>query len=149
MAIINLDGTKIKLEQPDLDGDGKTGGIEHIKINKNIEAITQPTELGESLKELNDDTINSENRMSGIDMRSRLHHTEVSSVLALDALVALGICPSNMLSFTRQKKRLSVSIDGHGRKEIVEIVGGKRENDNKKGFGEGFKNFLGFGNGKE
>lgn len=143
---INLDGIKIKLNPPDLDGDGETGGDEQITQNlqQNIQPINQSSELGDSLKELNKDDLEAVTRMSGIDMRTRLHHSEIASILALDALVSLGVLPTKCLAFTRQKKRLAVSLEGKGRGEIVEVVAGKKEQDAKaSGFGQGVKNFMG------
>jgi hypothetical protein len=95
--------------------------------------IIQPTELGETLKELNKDELEFNTRMSGIDMRARLNSYEIMTVLALDALVGLGFLPTKCLAFTRQKKRLSVSLRGLGREDIVRIVSGKNETDAKKG----------------
>lgn len=114
--------------------------------------IIEKTEIGEALEQLNDDKIDvSDTRMSGIDMRSRLHHAEISSVLALDALVALGICPSMSLAFTRQKKRLSVSLGGQGRDDIVNVVSGKQERENSigRGIADKMKGMFGMGGQKQ
>lgn len=150
--IIIIDGVKLQVMAADLDGDGVTGGIEKVQqqiVDAGIQPIQQPTELGDTLKELNKDEIEPNTRMSGIDLRSRLHTFEISSVLALDALVSLGILPTKCLAFTRQKKRLSVSLDGKGRDDVVNIVAGKREQDAKAGFMGGFadkmKGFAGMG----
>lgn len=150
MTIIRLDGIAMRLTQPDLDHDGKTGDVEMVqqRFSQGTTNIVQPTELGESLKHLNDDSIEGETRMSGIDMRARLHPAEVASILALDALVSLRILPTRCLAFTRQKKRLSVSIAGKGRQEMVDIVAGKREQDAKMaggGFFDKIKTGLGIG----
>lgn len=150
--VITLDGIKTQLVNPDLDKDGNVGGVERITMATalDIQPIVQPTELGESLKELNEDNLSSSTRMSGIDLRSRLHETEVMFILQLDALVAMGVVPSKCLSFTRQKKRLNVSIDGKGRGEIVDIVAGKKEMEARTGFGgfvDRMKSGLGMGNG--
>lgn len=152
--IINIDGIKMELEAADLDQDGITGGVEKIQqsFGEGVTPIIQPTELGDTLKELNQDTLEPNTRMSGIDLRTRLHYAEIGSVLALDALVSLGILPTKCLAFTRQKKRLAVSIDGKGREDIVNIVAGKREQDARTGFmggmGDKFKNFMGVGGQK-
>lgn len=132
--VINLDGIKIRLTTPDLDGDGRTGGTEVIPrriADQGVSNIVQPTEIAESLRELNSDSLDPSTRMSGIDMRTRLHPAEISSVLAMDALVSLGILPTKCLAFTRQKKRLAVSLQGKGREDIVNVVSGKRELDQK------------------
>jgi len=150
MVIVKLDGVRLEVNPPDLDRDGEVGGVEHVtqRIPEGSTTnIVQPTELGDSLKHLNDDTLDTSTRMSGIDMRARLHYMEISSVLALDALVAMGVLPSRCLAFSRQKKRLSVSINGKGREEIVGIVAGKRDQDAKAGmmgsFGDKVKGFMG------
>jgi len=80
-------------------------------------------------------------------MRSRLHYAEISSVLALDSLVALKMLPVACLAVSRQKKRLAVSLDGKGRDDMVNVVSGKREQDAKVNgsFGQNIKNFMGMG----
>jgi len=147
--IVVLDGTKVELLAADLDGDGEIGGIEKITpdFDQGIQPVVQPTELGETLRELNQDDLEEHTRMSGIDMRARLHPIEVANLLALDALVALKVMPTKCLGFSRQKKRLSVSHNGLGRREIVEIVGAKNDTDARKsgGFTENIKNFMGMG----
>lgn len=117
--------------------------VQETMTNDNVIPINQSSELGDSLKELNKDDIDLHSRTSDIDLRSRLHPMEVSSILALDALVAFGVCPTKCLAFTRQKKRLSVSLMGKGRQEIVEIVGGKREQDRDTGGGGFMSKMLG------
>ncbi len=151
MVIITLDGVKTKLVPTDLDGDGVTGGIEEVqqKFSDSVTNITQGTELEGSLKELNADSINPETRMSAIDMRTRLVSFEISAVLAVDSLVALGVLPQKCLPLSTQKKRLNVSEGGKGREEMVQLVAGKREQDAKTGmmnnFGTGVKSFFGMG----
>lgn len=145
---IVLDGTKIQILNPDLDGDGEVGGTEMVSspFDEGIQPVVQPTELGDSLKELNLDNLEAHTRMSGIDMRARLHPVEVANLLALDSLVALQVMPTKCLAFSRQKKRLSVSVNGLGRREIVEVVGAKNDVDARKGgFVESMKGFMGMG----
>jgi len=136
MTRLIIDGSRVELLKPDLNKDGIVSDIENIDDNSYDEQITdisQPTELGESLRELNLDSLEADTRMSGIDMRSRLHFVEIPSILAVDTLVGFKFLPTSCLAFTRQKKRLSVSLDGKGRGEIVDIVGRKREDDVRKG----------------
>lgn len=104
-----------------------------------ITSFNQSTELGETLRELNDDSI-SDIRMSGIDMRSRLHPMEISSVLAIDTLISMGMLPERVLMLSRQKKRLSVSLNGKGRDDIVSVVSGKRDVDERM---TGLSRFMG------
>lgn len=126
MVKLEIDGIKAWVDEP------SQKEVEVYSPRNDVTNITQPTELGESLRELNKDDIDAQDtRMSGIDLRARLHPAEVSSVLALDALVSLKVLSTDCLAFTRQKKRLSVSIEGKGRDDIVAVVAGKREQDAK------------------
>jgi len=128
----NIDGVKYDVE----DSKGISAMDLKQELNDYDEGVTEirdSTELGDSLKELNNDNMEKGTRMSGIDMRSRLHYTEVSGILAVDALVTLKFLPVSILNFTRQKKRLAVSLGGKGRDDIVSIVAGKREQDAKTG----------------
>ena len=120
---------------------------QHFDVDESQEGelkVKETTELGDALENLNNDNIEA-GRMSGIDMRSRLHYAEISAILGVDSLVAFKFLPVDCLAFTRQKKRLAVSLSGEGRKEIVEIVGGKQDVDAKKagGFGSSLRGFFG------
>ena len=154
MIIIVLDGIKSKAVPTDLDKGGVTGGIEKVeqKVFDSVTNITQGTELEGSLKELNLDSINPDTRMSQIDMRTRLASFEISAVLAVDSLVAIGVLPQRCLPLSTQKKRLNVSLDGIGREEMVQLVAGKREQDAKMGqmggMMNGIKSFMGMGGQK-
>lgn len=143
IQMLLVDGVPLQYVPPDLDGDGVVGGVEKIQA-AGVQSMVQPSELGDSLKELNKDIIETNTNQSGIDMRSRLHPIEVSSLLAIDGLVAMKFLPQEVLLISRQKKRLAVSIDGLGRKEIVEIVRSKRDHDSKmSGVKDRLKNFMG------
>jgi len=118
--------------------------IMNIHHNNDTGIIT-PTEVSElqgSLQELNNDSVNPISRNSGIDLRTRLHNSEIASITVLDTLVAFNFLPMSIVPFTLQKKRLAVSLKGKGRDEIVELVAGKREldsNQSKGFFGNLFK----------
>lgn len=147
VRIINLDGLRLREEPVDI-GEDDVDTVTMRGRDDGITNITQPTELGETLRELNRDEIELHTGMSMIDMKSRLHYIEISSILAMDTLVALRVLPGRCLAFTRQKKRLAVSLDGKGRGEMVEVVGRKREQDKavaNAGGGAGgmVKGFLG------
>jgi len=155
-SIITIDGVQTRIIPADLDRDGITGGVENIhqKMSDSVTNITQGTELEGSLKELNADEINTDTRMSAIDMRTRLVSFEVSAVLAVDSLVALGVLPQKCLPLSTQKKRLNVSLMGKGREEMVSLVAGKREQDAKVMGGVGnatnnVKGFFGFRGGQK
>ena len=90
------------------------------------------TELGQVMDNLDNDVIDDSTGMSKIDFNARLGRDEVRNIIAIDELNRLGIIPS--IALTRQFKRLSVSLDGRGRQEKVEIVQGQREQQSSKGF---------------
>ena len=144
MTIIRLDGIPIRLENPDLDKDGKTGGVESVQRfnNQGVSDIIQPTELGEAMKDMNNDEIEPGTRMSKIDMRTRLHVMEINSLWAVDSLVALKFLPTSCLPITRQRKRLLVSLGGEGRKEAVRVIAGEREKQANSGFMGGMKDKI-------
>lgn len=133
-----LDGIKIKLQAPDLDGDGETGGTEVMTRNVGGQGLTQviqPSEMAETLKTLNSDSLDPNTGMSSIDMNTRMNVIERNGIVGLDSLVQLKVCPPECLAFTRQMKRLNVSLGGQGRKETVDIVAGERSH--KEGMGQG------------
>ena len=121
--------------------DEKIMNIKHDQNNGVITA-TEVSELQGSLQELNNDSVSATTRTSGIDLRTRLHNSEIASITVLDTLVAFNFLPMSIVPFTLQKKRLAVSLKGKGRDEIVELVAGKREADVQKNnsfFGNFFK----------
>jgi len=91
----------------------------------------EQTDLSETLKELNQDSLDTETGMSGIDMRTRLSHIEIPAILGIDSLVSMNVLPQELLQLTRQKKRLAVSLGGLGRREIVKIATGRQDEDKK------------------
>lgn len=107
--------------------------------------IKEPSELGDVLKNLNDDSVEPNTSMSGIDLRSRLSGFEIPPLMCVDIMVAMKFLPKECLGITRQKKRLSVSLKGEGRNDIIKIVNGKQEQDKAKG---GMMNPMNWGGGK-
>jgi len=151
MSMVILDGIRLQVLAADLDGDGITGEIETVqhRVDQGIIPVNQPTELGESLVNLNEDEVDPRTRMSGIDLRARIHPSVMPYFGAMDALVRFGVMPRRCSDFTRQMKRLTVSERGLGRQEIVDVVSGKQEQDARKaggGFGERMKGLFGMGN---
>lgn len=142
---ISFNNIKVKLEQPDLDGDGIIGGTEHIKNkNYNETEIFQQTELGESLKEINKDDIDPKTRMSAIDMRTRLHRIEIPSMIVWDSLIAMRALGSDCMPVSLKKSRYAISLGGEGRKENRDIIIGQREHQAKmSGLQQSVKEGLG------
>lgn len=142
---IILNGIKMKLQNPDLDGDGQIGGEEKIEknFNKSLVQIKEGSELGDAIKEQNKDIV--ADRLSSMDFASRIDKLEMSPMIALDTLIGMGVIPIECGKLNRVKMRKSVSIGGEGRKEFVDLVIGKKEQDMKLGMGQKLGNFIGMG----
>lgn len=94
------------------------------KINE--QPLVQDSELTGVIKEINEDLLSSE-KLSGVDMKTRLNGMEIPSIIIHDVLVAFNILPTQCSTTTRLKKRLAISINGLGRREIIDIVRPERE----------------------
>lgn len=95
-------------------------------------------ELAQVLKKLDEDAIDNVSGLSSIDFNARLTRGEVNASIVTDELVRLGLLRKSV-GLSRQKKRLSVSLEGKGREEKVRIVAGEREQRTGGGF---FKNLF-------
>lgn len=134
LPAIRVDDTIVHQKKPERVYDASDMYRDEVEAAKNslndgTANVIEPTELGESLKQLNLDDIQPGTRMSGIDMRANLHPIELSAILSVDTLVSMRFLPVDSLILTRQKKRLSVSLHGKGRNDIVAVVAGKREQE--------------------
>jgi len=146
MAIITIDGVRTEVKPPVVEE--YINGFNAYNGDRGTQDIVQPTELGESLRELNSDSIDPISRMSGIDLRSNLHPMEIPGILAVDTLVAFHFLPLRCLSFTRKKMRVAVSQGAFGRKNIVDVISGKQRHEEQMGslgYADKAKNFLGLG----
>jgi len=146
---IILDGIRMKLQAPDLDGDGIVGGVESVtqQMSNSETQVTIPAEMAETMKELNSDKLDPTTRMSSIDLKSVLSPFEIAPLLAVDTLVSMGVMPRSCLVLSRQKKRLNVSQNGVGRDQMVKVTQGMREHEAKTAAAGGAmdktKNFAG------
>lgn len=131
MGKIKLDGQEFEV-RPKKENDDPS--IPNIMPHYNSEtSITNPTELGEVIKDMDTDTIEPGTRMSSIDTRTRLNYMNITAIWSVDALVGMRCLPTSCLAFTRQMKRLLVSMDGKGREERVRIIVGDRDQKAKSG----------------
>lgn len=94
--------------------------------------MQEKSDLAETLKQLNNDEVESGTRFTSIDTRTRLYPLEIAPIIAIDSLVALGFLPVEALAITRSKKRLAVSRNGEGRKEWVTVASGRLEREEKQ-----------------
>ncbi len=143
-TIIKLNGIRTELEMADLDQDGEIGGTEKIKqtFDQGQLPVKESTELGDALVEFNRDDVTPE-RLSSIDFKARIEPIEMPPMIVLDVLIAMGVLPKKCGMLNRVKMRKSVSFKGLGRKEYVDIVTGKKEQDIKMGIAQKTGNFMG------
>jgi hypothetical protein len=106
-----------------------------------IQHIQEASDVAQTIKELNDDKVEADS-FSNIDMKTRLVSIEISSIIALDSLVALDFLPCETSFITRSKKRLSVSLNGLGRGEIVQIAQGMKDQQQGHSFLERIGNVF-------
>lgn len=107
-----------------------------------IANLTPPSDIQGSMEELNRDIVEDGRQVSSIDQRARLEYIESVNLGICDFLVAIGFFPSKVGELFRQKKRLSVSIQGKGRDELVEISKGAKEHNLQKGLMEKAKSVF-------
>lgn len=106
------------------------GGGDEMSLDTDVSRLGEETkifdeaELAQVLGNLDKDRLD-ETGMSTMDFNSRLRKHEINAILGVDFLNRMGLLP-DVGDITRQKKRLSVSLDGQGRKEKVDIVRGER-----------------------
>ena len=115
-----------------------------------ITPIQQPTELGEVLDKVNADVFKKNENVSSIDFNARIPNISFPFIVALDSLAQMKVLPRGSTSLTRAFKRDSVSLQGEGRKEVVKIVAGRREDEERRqSFGgqlvDRFKGLFGVG----
>jgi len=109
--------------------------------DNSIIPIADESDIAGTIRELNDDTII--DKFSNIDMKTRLLQIEISSIIAVDSLIALDFLPQEVGTITRSKKRLAVSLNGLGRSEIVNIANGMQEQKGNKSIFEKIGGFFG------
>ena len=135
-----VDGKHIKVVLPEQKGNPS---IYNPNSDSGTQEIIQPNELTETLKEINMDVIEPENNMSSMDMKSRLTHTQVLGIVRISWLSSVGFLPEECRSLGRSVQRNSISINGLGRRESIEIVSGIQEQKKQGGIGEKIRQFIG------
>ena len=118
--------------------------------DKNIQHIQDSSDIAQTIKELNDDKVERDS-FSNIDMKTTLMNIEISSIIALDSLVALNFLPQKTSFITRSKKRLAISQTGqfNGREQIVRISQGMQQQKTGNSFMERIGNVFRGGNNSQ
>ena len=104
--------------------------------------INQESDLTSVMKTLNEDKLEKDSGLSSIDLKTRLHPFELTSMVIHDTVIGLNCLPAECLITTRTKKRLAVSLNGQGREEVVRIVQGERERQTGGGFMDKMKGMF-------
>src|SRR3990172_6594693 len=130
--VISLDGTRMRLIPLDADNDGRTGGIEGIRQQQSgIMQVKDTSELGEALEHQNKDNLDSTG-FSTSDYNARINSFQFSPLVAVDMIATMKVISQRSRDVVRHIMRKSVSVEGKGRQEFVDVVTGKTANDMKK-----------------
>ena len=142
--VIIINGTKTELIAADLDNDGKTGGKEeiHQSFDTGVTPVKESSELGEALNKFSEDIVDKE-RFSSIDFMARIDPFTMPALVGFSSLIGLKVVPVESGTIIRNMLRKSVSLKGQGRKEFVDVVTGKKEQDIRLSAGQMGRNFTG------
>jgi hypothetical protein len=111
--------------------------------------VKEQTELGQVMENLDSDTVDQKTGLSTVDFNTRIKGYERGAILINDELQRLGIFTflnttpvNNTSSLTRPFKRLSISLEGQGRNEKVQLTQNQREHVSGGSFGERLKGLF-------
>jgi hypothetical protein len=131
---------KIQLDERKMINRSNNGfAVDNLAPSQQI--IQESSDISEVIKELNNDKLDSDS-FSSIDTKTRLTTVDISKIVTIDGLVALRFLPKEVSVITRSKKRLAVSLDGQGRKEIVQVANGIIDEQQNRGFGDKLKGLF-------
>jgi len=131
---------KIQLDERKMINRSNNGfAVDNLAPSQQI--IQESSDISEVIKELNNDKLDSDS-FSSIDTKTRLTTIDISKIVTIDGLVALRFLPKEVSVITRSKKRLAVSLNGEGRKEIVQVANGLIEETQNRGFGDKLKGLF-------
>lgn len=133
-TIYKIGKTRVELLPPDLDNDGRIGGIEKVQMRGSLSEVIpaqQKSETAEAMENLNKDIVDN-SRLSSMDFLSRIHPAEYHGMTRIDILIALKFLPSDTSMINRSKMRKSISLQGEGRKEIVSMATGNQAMQNER-----------------
>lgn len=103
--------------------------------------IEEKSEIQGAAEVLFEDQFDARTKLSSIDLRTRLSDSQIPNIAICDEFSKLGVIP-DANSFTRNIKRLNVSIDGKGRQELVQIASGVLQQQQGMGMWDRFKGFF-------
>ena len=140
-----MDGDEFDLKKLD-----EPKPVEEVKDDDSGETeIIQNSESAEAIRELNKDKTEVDGKMSSIDRNARINKVEKQGYHAFNSLISMDFYPKSALFIIRSGLRYSVSIDGKGRKEAVDIHRGVKDHDSKATFFDKVGGVFAGGKGKE
>lgn len=137
--IYTVNGIKILLEAPDLDGDGKVGGVEKLRRKHDSAQldVKETTELKDVM-----DTVFPKREENRINMLGNITKFEGSNLFKLRSLVNAKFLPKFCDQVSDEYLEISVSGDARGRDDARDITIGKMERD-KESMQNKMNNFTG------
>lgn len=126
--IYSVNGIRVKLEAPDLDGDGKVGGVEKIqrKFDNAQMDVKETTELKDVM-----DTVFPKRSEGRINMLGNLDKFETANIFKLRSLVNARFLPVFCDNVSNEYLEISVSKEARGRDDARDITIGKLERENE------------------
>lgn len=131
-TVVCIDGVRMKLKPVDADGDGITGEVEDVPSHgSGIMQVQDTTELGQALDHQNKDHID-KTGFSSSDYNARINSFQFSPLVAVDMIATMKVISNRSRDVVRHIMRKSVSVEGKGREEFVDVVVGKMKADQAK-----------------
>ena len=96
--------------------------------------IERDSELGTAFKNLDSE--------KHLNKNTRLSKDEIGALLALEGLQDIGLLDPSIITVNRKLKELSISQDGKGRDEKVQMTASEREAKTGSGFLSGLKGMF-------
>lgn len=106
-----------------------------------VQTVEQKSEIQGAAEVLFEDKEDASTKLSSVDMRTRLNDSQIPCIAVADELSKLGVIPAAN-SFTRNVKRLNISLNGEGRKELVSIGSGVVQAERGGGMIDGLKRLF-------
>lgn len=119
-----IDNIRMKLESVDIDGDGNIDEAESVPSSKGgFMQIKDSTEMGEVMEAMNKDSEDTRDALSNIN--SYQH----PGLVAVSFISQNGVISRRSSHIVTEIMRKAVSVDAMGRKQSVDAITGKKQND--------------------
>lgn len=137
-----------KVNKNDVDFNISKSNKPFLHNYQNVETLEEVNNIKEVLINLDKDVVQEDN-LTTIDFNTRLSHSEISSIVALQLLHTLKVGGKPCSLITRSIKRHKVSLGGMGRTEKVQIIQGERNHEESGSTNNLFGKIKGFMGGNK